>query len=217
MRTQRGGMKKQDKNRQLPQILFCMVLFGTLTLVCLPVFSSEGGVTGQIKSATAKLDPNAQVQTDILMPRNVVQTKEPYQGGNFYTLSRKDKISRFKCSACHSDKEVMIKNAGKISHAEIKVQHGGTDGPSDCNTCHDKTDRDYLMSAKGAKIDIDHVYDMCGQCHFRQKKDWIGGAHGKRVTFWAGQRVVENCTSCHNPHSPRFEKRMPTTYSVPLK
>jgi predicted CXXCH cytochrome family protein len=22
-----------------------------------------------------------------------------------------------------------------------------------------------------------------------------------------------NCVSCHNPHSPRFEKRFPATYS----
>jgi formate-dependent nitrite reductase cytochrome c552 subunit len=28
--------------------------------------------------------------------------------------------------------------------------------------------------------------------------------------------VVYNCASCHNPHSPRFEKRFPATYSVPL-
>jgi predicted CXXCH cytochrome family protein len=27
---------------------------------------------------------------------------------------------------------------------------------------------------------------------------------------------VFNCTTCHNPHSPRFEKRFPATYSVPI-
>ena len=40
--------------------------------------------------------------------------------------------------------------------------------------------------------------------------------HGKRVSNWAGERVVFNCATCHDPHSPRFEKRFPATYSVPL-
>jgi hypothetical protein len=28
--------------------------------------------------------------------------------------------------------------------------------------------------------------------------------------------VVKNCTSCHDPHSPRFKKRWPAIYSPPL-
>jgi predicted CXXCH cytochrome family protein len=27
--------------------------------------------------------------------------------------------------------------------------------------------------------------------------------------------VVKNCTACHDPHSPRFQKRWPVTYSPP--
>jgi hypothetical protein len=44
----------------------------------------------------------------------------------------------------------------------------------------------------------------------------MGGAHGKRVTNWAGTRVVKSCTSCHDPHSPLFKKRWPKTYSPPI-
>jgi cytochrome c2 len=44
----------------------------------------------------------------------------------------------------------------------------------------------------------------------------VGGAHGKRISYWAGQRVVKNCTACHDPHSPRFKKRWPVIYSPPL-
>ncbi|NNF47309.1 MAG: cytochrome C, partial [Desulfofustis sp.] len=86
-----------------------------------------------------------------------------------------------------------------------------------CIDCHHPEKRDYLEDKKGRKIDFDHSYQLCGQCHFRQKRDWLGGAHGKRVTNWAGDRVVFNCTTCHNPHSPRFEKRFPATYSVPIE
>ncbi len=98
---------------------------------------------------------------------------------------------------------------------DIKIIHGGTNEPLPCYTCHSKINRDFLNTSKNNKIDFNHVYEMCGECHFRQKKDWIGGAHGKRVTYWAGERVVKNCTSCHAPHSPRFKKRWPATYSAP--
>ncbi|MGB5884125.1 MAG: hypothetical protein WBG28_08515, partial [Desulfobulbales bacterium] len=72
------------------------------------------------------------------------------------------------------------------------------------------------VDMEGKQIDFDHSYLLCGQCHFRPKRDWLGGAHGKRVTYWAGKRVVMNCTSCHNPHSPAFKTKMPETYSLPL-
>jgi len=179
--------------------------------------SGDQGVMHIIKNATKKLDSDVQFETSIMLPKHVVMAHENFQGGIFYTEARKNRIDRFKCSSCHDNKEVMIQNPAKISNADIVLGHGRKDGPENCNTCHDPKNRDYLTSAKGEPIDMDHAYDMCGQCHFRQKKDWIGGAHGKRVTFWAGKRVIKNCTSCHNPHSPRFEKRMPATYSVPLK
>lgn len=193
-----------------------ILLLGLLLSPAIAV-SSEKGVTLTFKKATRKLDPDSQVKASIPLPRDIVRSNVDYQGGTFYTEARKNRIDRFKCSACHGNKEVMIQNAAKISHADIVITHGQKDGPENCNTCHDPNNRDSLISTKGEPIDMDHAYEMCGQCHFRQKKDWVGGAHGKRVTFWAGKRVVQNCTSCHNPHSPRFEKRMPATYSVPLK
>jgi hypothetical protein len=215
---ERGGMKKPNKKRYKNYFLFIFIISGILISFCaLAAFSSESGVTSKFKKATQKLDAADQVETTIPLPKDIVKTNMLYQGGVFYTETRKDKIKRFKCSACHNNKTVNIKNAAAISHADIKINHGEKNSALACNTCHSEKDRDYLTTSKGENIDIDHVYDMCGQCHFRQKKDWIGGAHGKRVAYWAGERVVENCTSCHNPHSPRFEKRWPSTYSVPLK
>lgn len=206
-----GDSKKLIRNNHAILLIFGLALGGLIFAGT--AMSSEQGVVQTIKSATKKIDPDRH----ILIPKDVVKARENYQGGIFYTETRKNRMDRFKCSACHGNKEAMIQNANKTSHADIVLTHGQKDGPENCNTCHDPKNRDYLISAKGESIDVDHVYNMCGQCHFRQKNDWIGGAHGKRVTYWAGQRVVKNCTSCHNPHSPRFEKRMPATYSVPLK
>ncbi len=196
---------------------FCIVS-GLLIIFCASAaFSSESGIGNKIKKATEKLDKTTQVEATIPLPKNIVKASMDYQGGAFFTEARKPQIKRFKCSSCHNNKDISIKNASQISHADIQIDHGDKQGPLSCNTCHYENNRDFLTTSKGNKIDMDHVYDMCGQCHFRQKKDWVGGAHGKRVTYWAGERVVKNCTSCHNPHSPLFEKRWPKTYSVPLK
>jgi hypothetical protein len=126
-------------------------------------------------------------------------------------------VERFKCSQCHDNKSVSVARAAEMAHGDIRLNHGGQLKPLSCYTCHNQAERDFLMTEAGETVDMDHSYQMCGQCHFRQKKDWVGGAHGKRVSYWAGRRVVKNCTSCHNPHAPRFEKRWPATYSPPYK
>jgi formate-dependent nitrite reductase cytochrome c552 subunit len=168
-----------------------------------------------IKKATASFNDEKKVDSVLPFSEHAVLVKEKYQGGLFWTQTRKDKVKRYKCSQCHNNKEVKIAQASEMAHGDIVQVHGGQK-PLDCFTCHKKDERDFLVTEKGAKVDMDHVYQMCAQCHFRQQKDWVGGAHGKRISYWAGQRVVKNCTSCHDPHSPRFEKRWPKTFSLPL-
>jgi hypothetical protein len=181
-----------------------------------PVYSAEGGVVQIYKNATAPFDDEKQVDASLSLPARSVQVTERYQGGRFRTETRKDKIQRFSCSQCHNNKPVRVAKAAEIAHGEIVLNHGSEARPLSCYTCHKKDERDFLVTEEGTKIDIDHSYQMCGQCHFRQKKDWVGGAHGKRISHWAGQRVVKNCTGCHDPHSPLFKKRWPATYSPPL-
>jgi hypothetical protein len=179
-------------------------------------YSAEGGVVQIYKNATAPFDDEKQVDAALSLPVKSVLVTERYQGGRFRTETRKDKMQRFKCSQCHNNKPVRVARAAEIAHGEIALNHGSEARPLSCYTCHKKDERDFLITEEGTKIDMDHSYQMCGQCHFRQKKDWVGGAHGKRVSHWAGQRVVKNCTGCHDPHSPRFKKRWPATYSPPL-
>jgi len=201
--------------------LFKICLRGILSVLLLIfaaglAYSTEGGVVQIYKNATAPFDNEKQVDAALTLPIPSVLVTERYQGGRFRTETRKDKIQRFKCSQCHNNKPVKIARAADIAHGEIALNHGSEARPLSCYTCHKKDERDFLITEEGTKIDMDHVYQMCGQCHFRQKKDWVGGAHGKRISLWAGQRVVKNCTGCHNPHSPRFEKRWPAIYSPPL-
>lgn len=176
------------------------------------VFSEQEGVNKTIQNATDPFD-NHQVDAVSLVTDKSVVAKIRYRKGFFRTETRKDKMERFKCSECHNNKKVSIARAAEIAHGDIFLDHGGQAKPLSCFTCHKKDERDLLRTEKGVKVDMDHSYQLCGQCHFRQKADWVGGAHGKRISNWAGERVVKNCVSCHNPHSPRFEKRWPTTYS----
>ncbi len=180
-------------------------------------YSAQGGVVQIYKNATASFDDEKSVDSVLLILNKTVLVKTKYQGGLFWTETRKEKIERFKCSKCHNNKSVRVTQAAEMAHGDIALDHGGLQKPLSCYTCHEKGERDFLVTEAGLKVDMDHSYRMCGQCHFRQAKDWVGGAHGKRISYWAGQRVVKNCVSCHDPHSPLFEKRWPKTYSPPFK
>jgi hypothetical protein len=186
--------------------IFKSYLWGILPILLLIfaaglAYSTEGGVVQIYKNATAPVDDEKQVDATLSLPIPSVLVTERYQGGRFRTETRKDKMQRFSCSQCHNNKPVRVARAADIAHGEIALNHGSEARPLSCYTCHKKDERDFLITEEGTKIDMDHSYQMCGQCHFRQKKDWVGGAHGKRISHWAGQR---------------FKKRWPAIYSPPL-
>ncbi|AGF79813.1 hypothetical protein UWK_03286 [Desulfocapsa sulfexigens DSM 10523] len=191
------------------------LLLGTFLLSCPFVMASENSVMDRINAAEEPFN-NMKIETAYELPVKTVRAKESYQGGTFRVLARKDSITKFRCSVCHTEKNVLIRDGALFTHSDIEINHGRGGDKLSCIECHDENDRDSLSDAEGKKIDFDHSYQLCGQCHFRQKRDWLGGAHGKREAYWAGERVVRNCTSCHSPHSPAFEKKMPVTYSLPL-
>ena len=181
--------------------------------------ASEASFLETVKGHDVSFD-NRSVRQVLPVSQPTVLAKEEYQGGTFQVLARKQEIERYRCSSCHivnGGKEVRGKNALTLTHGNVVVNHGQEGNALACIDCHHPEDRESLEDKKGRKIDFDHSYQLCGQCHFRQKRDWLGGAHGKRVANWAGDRVVYNCTTCHDPHSPRFAKRFPVIYSVPLK
>jgi hypothetical protein len=177
--------------------------------------ASEKSFMDEVKKADETFD-NQSVTLARHVTDESVLAKEQYQGGSFRVLARKKMIGRYKCSSCHTAKPVTVNQGLKLTHGDVVLKHGGGEQALSCVDCHNDDERDYLEDRKGRKIDFDHSYQLCGQCHFRQKRDWLGGAHGKRVSNWAGDRVINNCTTCHNPHSPKFAKRFPATYSVPL-
>jgi hypothetical protein len=206
-------MKTSIKTFILPgiSVLLMILIVGDGTAAA----SSEKSFLEKVKAIDEPFDSRS-VKQVMPVTQKTVLAKDEYQGGSFRVLARKQAIERYKCSSCHTDKPVLVNQGLELTHGDVVINHGQEGSELSCIDCHHRDDRDYLEDKKGRKIDFDHSYQLCGQCHFRQKRDWSGGAHGKRVSNWAGDRVVYNCASCHDPHSPRFEKRFPATYSVPL-
>jgi hypothetical protein len=104
------------------------------------------------------------------------------------------------CSLCH-DKPIKSDNDGKQSHWNIKLNHSDK---MNCQTCHDEAKPQELITGI-KKFKIEHSYKSCSSCHFQQYEDWKGGAHGKRISGWKEPRVINNCVTCHDPHSPAFK------------
>ena len=188
---------------------------GILILFCMTAGAGDKSVLDRISEANEPFDTSG-IESAYTLPMKTVRAQETYQGGTFKVLTRKDFIGRFRCSVCHTDKKAQARDASIFTHGDIKINHGSEENGLSCTDCHNEKEKDFLVGKKGEKIDFDHSYQLCGKCHFRQKTDWIGGAHGKRVKYWAGERVINNCATCHNPHSPKFAKRMPATFSLPL-
>jgi hypothetical protein len=195
--------------------MISIVLGATLLTGPPDVMAGQGSVMERIRTADEAFD-SMNIESAYELNLKTVVAKESYQGGEFMVLARKDNISRFRCSVCHTKKPMLSRDGASFTHSDIKLNHGQAEDSLVCIECHSESERDFLVDTRGRKIDFDHSYQLCGQCHFRQKRDWAGGAHGKRESFWAGERVIRNCTSCHNPHSPAFTRKMPETYSLPL-
>ena len=193
----------------------CLCLLGVFLAVPETAHASQGeSILEIIRQANAPFDQDS-VDSVYPLSEKTVRARD-HQGGTFRVLARTEFIERYKCTTCHKKKKVNVNKGAELTHGDVKIKHGEGDNELVCVDCHHAVERDFLEDKKGRKIDLDHSYQLCGQCHFRQKRDWLGGAHGKRVKYWAGERVIRNCTTCHNPHSPRFKKRMPATYSLPL-
>lgn len=141
------------------------------------------------------------------MPLVAVQTAET----SFFIPERKSKIKAYKCSECHTKSipELKAKNlTGKKAHEHIKLLHASTDELT-CASCHPNQKLDHLKSNLNAAIDYNQSHKVCAQCHSSQYKDWLGGAHGKRIQGWVNPRISNTCVDCHNPHNPKFETRLP--------
>ncbi len=129
----------------------------------------------------------------------------------FYILERTSMIKSYPCSNCHNeslDHPEKVAKGAKRAHWDINLKHAGKE-TMDCATCHDTNDMNKLQTLTGKMVTFDESFKSCAQCHSQQYKEWVGGAHGKRVAGWAPPRLIYTCSNCHNPHDPSIKPRWP--------
>jgi len=134
---------------------------------------------------------------------------EGYAGApELSVLSRKDELFFYPCDQCHAAMEPNpeIRELAGAPH-DAELNHGM--GRIWCTSCHRLNDRNNLRTLLDEPVDFDQSHLVCGGCHSNRHRDWFFGAHGKRVGNWQGERVLNNCPACHNPHDPTIGPRKP--------
>jgi hypothetical protein len=137
--------------------------------------------------------------------------------------------SGLECYTCHDKKETVkltfdtnggivlpkehIDIAGTNSEgAFMPMAHGRNDRNNNCFNCHNETNLETLQTRDGRNLKITESPQLCGSCHGPTYRDWEAGVHGRTGGFWdlaLGPMDRKVCTSCHNPHAPRFRPWKP--------
>lgn len=125
----------------------------------------------------------------------------------FEVVARRDDLFFYPCDQCHEFMEASDEVRELDAPHDVELEHGN--GRMWCIQCHSMVDRNTLWTLLREPVDLDEAYIVCGGCHANRQKDWYFGAHGKRVGGWRGERVLYNCTHCHDPHSPSIQPRKP--------
>jgi hypothetical protein len=94
------------------------------------------------------------------------------------------------------------------AHQDIQPLHP-SEAATVCVGCHAPRDVSRLVLQSGETVPLGDAYRVCAQCHASQVEAWAGGAHGKRLGGWQGERVVLGCADCHDPHRPEIPRRVP--------
>ena len=121
----------------------------------------------------------------------------------------------FPCTRCHDrpDDFNLTKRTLTAKHNDILLVHGPRE--QWCYGCHNPEERDHLRLAGGRLISFNESYQLCGQCHGTQYRDWKVGIHGRRTGCWNGKREYRLCVHCHSPHAPKFKPLEPRPHPIP--
>lgn len=119
------------------------------------------------------------------------------------------------CATCHSLGGVShsrpVTQPPQAFHRDLVVAHGAR-ADLRCDSCHAAPDYGALKTADGRRVEYSQVNSLCRQCHGTQARDFDHGAHGGMQGHWdlrLGDRQRHACTTCHDPHAPRFATMWP--------
>jgi hypothetical protein len=122
------------------------------------------------------------------------------------------------CSTCHAS---TTPNLALRRSEELDEFHQGlvfNHGQLSCLSCHNSGNYDSLRLADGTAVDFENVQQLCAQCHGPQTRDYRNGSHGGMngyLDLKRGPRTRNNCTDCHDAHSPQYQAMMPVFAPLP--
>lgn len=173
-----------------------------------PVAGAKSEAAGDSPAATPRTAENAVPDFDA----PAVPAVALFDGqAPFDVVPSQRDVEMHPCANCH---QWVVSNPQprklNTPHDNFELKHGlHGKGGFWCFTCHDVNNNFALKTLEGEAVDYSHAYVVCGQCHVQQARDWVNGAHGKRVGNWQGERQVLNCTACHYQHRPAIRPREP--------
>ncbi len=178
------------------------------------VFAQDAGATQAAAAPTALRAPShrgLRTNQPPVGPNPVAPSPfAGYAGAPAFTVfPQKNQIVLFPCSQCHAVKPPDPTPRALVGAPHVGAQPHGN-GRMWCMSCHKLDQRDLLVTLAGDPVDFDDAHLVCGQCHGIRHREWHFGAHGKRVANWSGERVLFNCTHCHDPHNPVLQPRKPS-------
>jgi predicted CXXCH cytochrome family protein len=126
-------------------------------------------------------------------------------------------ISMRNCAECHPPDDPVkldydaagVVVVPKGHEGLLRMAHGRNNA---CFNCHDREQLNQLHTPEGVKLTFEQATLLCASCHGTTYRDWQAGAHGRTGGHWlrfAGPFDRQECTSCHDPHAPRFTGLIP--------
>jgi hypothetical protein len=123
------------------------------------------------------------------------------------------------CYSCHDEKkpvQITFDAKGAIAlpeaHKDLVIHHGRSGRNDHCFGCHDPKNLEQLRVREGKAFKLTESNQLCGSCHGPTYDDWEHHLHGRVSGSWLTQstnHVRQDCTSCHDPHSPAFPSIKP--------
>ena len=182
-----------------------LVLLGGLLMAAVAVavaVAIKGASPTVVTTSVSESRPHAQILRQPAGPPTVT-ARNPDTGV----------AAHIACMTCHATRPPNFANAATadldLFHQGLVVQHGS----NTCLSCHNSTDYGSLHLANNRRVEFTDVVTLCSQCHGPQWRDFRHGAHGGMNGFWdmtKGDRLRQGCTSCHDPHAPKYQGAHPT-------
>ncbi len=167
-----------------------------------------------------------QLTTNPLVDTNFISTATARISALDLFASGED-VSDFDCYGCHEKKKpptIRYDADSKIiipeEHKDIVLNHGRHGRNNNCFNCHNENKLDTFQTRDGQELKITDSPHLCGSCHGPTLRDWEAGVHGRTSGFWnrtMGSIDRKTCTSCHDPHHPKFPPRKPAPGPHPMR